>query len=109
MSTRRGWKHGIVVLGAAGMVGILAAGSPAARAGENEPAKAPAAAQSGPGAGDVLSEMAGAAMVGWIRDPEASADGTPIRTWLLQLGSRDSVESAAARRALLHLGREALP
>lgn len=91
------------------MVGILATASPAAWAGDDAPAKAPPAAQPSPSAYELLNEMAGAAMVGWIRDPEASADGTPIRTWLLQLGSRDAVESAAARRALLHLGREALP
>ncbi len=111
MNHRHGWRVGIAVLGAAGMVDALHVGCLGARAGDGAPAWArpPAVTRLQPGAGQMLGDLQGAVWMGWLRDPEAVVEGTPVSTWLVRLVSNDPAEAVAARRVLTSLGRGALP
>lgn len=111
MNHRHGWRVGIAVLGAAGMVDALHVGCLGARAGDGAPAWArpPAVTRLQPGAGQMLGDLQGAVWMGWLRDPKAVVEGTPVSTWLVRLVSNDPAETVAARRVLTSLGRGALP
>ncbi len=109
MNERTTWRRALALAGAAVTAAMLDLGT-AAQAGDGPAAGAPAAAKHRQDASSGLwGEVLGAAMAGWIREPEAAVEGVPLGTWLERLASDDEEEAEKARRVFRDLGRDAYP